>query len=170
MASLIAPIFLAWLVIELVTFVLVAQHLGAIKTLLLIVLSSVSGYLLLRGEGIALARRLAGFIQHAQRTGEVPPLPVAESLPRFIAGALLLLPGFANDVLAILVLLPPLRGYVVRRVQAFIASRHHHVLRERGIIDIDGETLPDPDDEGPPPPPEPPPGLSGPRRMLPPPS
>ncbi len=153
--------------LELVAFVAVVQAAGFVRTLLLIALTSVSGFLMLRGEGLALARRLAGFLDHAQRTGEIPPLPLAQSLPRFVAGALLLLPGFANDVVAVLVLLPPLRGIVIRRVQAFIESRHHAVLRERGIIDIDGATFSDADDESPPP--ERPPGLSGPRRLLPPP-
>jgi UPF0716 family protein affecting phage T7 exclusion len=60
---------------------------------------------------------------------------------------ILVLPGFAKDVLAVLVLLPPLRGIVTRRVERFVADRHHAVLRDRGIIDVDGDVLGDSGDE-----------------------
>jgi UPF0716 protein FxsA len=138
--------FLLWIVAELATGVALVRFLGGFETLLLAFLLSTCGYLLVRGEGVALATRLAGFIRHAQLTGEVPPLPLAQSLPRFVAGALLVLPGFAKDVLAVLVLLPPLRGWVIDRVQRFIVERHHDVLRRRGVIDIEGDVL-DPSDD-----------------------
>jgi UPF0716 protein FxsA len=165
---LIPLILLAYFVIELLALVGVVRLAGALGTFMLAALASTSGYLLVRGEGLALASRLARFVRRAQATGEVPPLPLAESLPRLIAGLLLIVPGFAKDVLAILILLPPLRGWVVRRVHGWVAERHHRVLRERGIIiDIEGEVLPG--REGPPPGPpprEPPP--AGPRWLPPP--
>ena len=160
-------LFLLWVVVEAATLVGLVRAIGGLETVLLGVLLSTSGYLLVRGEGIALATRLAGFVRHARRTGEVPPLPVAESLPRLIAGAILVLPGFAKDALAVLVLVPPLKGMIVGRVQRFIAGRHHAVLRERGVVDIEGEVLgpDDGDDHGNDPPP---PGPSTPRRLPPP--
>lgn len=142
-------IFLLWVTAEVATAVALVHALGGFQTFFLAFLISTCGYLLVRGEGVALATRLAGFIRHARRTGEVPPLPLAQSLPRFVAGALLVLPGFAKDALAVLVLLPPLRGWVIDRVQRFIVERHHEVLRRRGVIDIEGDVLePDDDEDG----------------------
>lgn len=148
MAGLIRLIFLGWLALELLAFALAVREVGALYTLMLVILASMAGVLVLRGEGLLLATRLARFIQHARRTGEVPPLPLADSLPRFAAGALLLIPGFANDALALLVLLPPLRGWLVRRVQRWIVERHHAVLRQRARgIDIEAAILPEEDED-----------------------
>jgi UPF0716 protein FxsA len=140
-------LFLLWVALEAATAIALVRLVGGLQTFLLAFLLSTCGYLLVRGEGIALATRLAGFIRHAQRTGEVPPLPLAESLPRLVAGALLVLPGFAKDAFALLVLVPPLRGWVTDRVQRFIVERHHDVLRRRGVIDIEGDVLEDEGDE-----------------------
>lgn len=139
----VARLLLLWVVVESLSLYAVVRWAGVLGALLLLIMGSTSGYLLLRGEGLSLASRLAGFLRHAQSTGEFPTLPIAEALPRFLAGVLLLVPGFATDVLAALVLLPPLRGVVVRRVHRIIVERHHAVLRERGMVDTTGIVLPE---------------------------
>jgi UPF0716 protein FxsA len=170
-------LFALWVALEVVALGLVIAWTGVLGALLLAALSSTGGYLMLRGEGIALAARLAAFMRHAERTGEVPPLPLAQSLPRFIAGLLLLIPGFFTDVLAALVLLPPVRDRVVRKVQRVIIERHHAVLRERGIVDVPGAVMPeggaldddsseDERDGGAPEAPPPPPKFGGKKRFT----
>lgn len=138
-----ARIFLLWFVLEALAVYAVVAWAGVLGALLLAIMGSAAGGLMLRGEGIALVTRLAVYMRRAQETGEVPPPPIADTLPRFIAGLLLLTPGFSTDVLALLVLLPPIRDRVVRRVQRVIVERHHATLRERGIVDTTGVVLPD---------------------------
>jgi UPF0716 protein FxsA len=159
--KLIFAAFLLWIVLEVVALVAVGRSAGYLGALLLLCLGSVGGWFLLRGEGIALATRLARHVQRAQQTGVLPPLPVAESLPRFIAGVLLILPGFVSDVLAVAILLPPLRGWVVARVHGWISKAQARALREKGYtIDIEGNVVEPENGNG---------GGARPRNRLPPP-
>jgi UPF0716 protein FxsA len=140
-----------WFSGEVVALIEVGSRLGAIQTLALLVLGSGLGAALLRAEGVAFFARVGAIAQRYGVEGEVPPLPVAESVPRFLAGALLLVPGFISDALAILVLLPPLRGMVAGRVRRWIEDRHHQAVSRASFttIDIDAEIAPDDAGEGP---------------------
>ncbi len=133
---------------EVVALVEFGRQAGALRTLALVLLMSLLGAALLRAEGAAFIARLAGAlrreVEEGGTAGDVPPGPIAEAAPRFVAGALFLLPGFVSDALAIAALLPPLNGRIRRRVQRFLeeneARRRAARARARdGLSDLDVE-------------------------------
>ena len=78
------------------------------------------GLRLLRGEGIS---RLRGGL--ASMNGNIEPLSeVVERLFLVIAGALFLVPGFTTDFLGILVLIGPMRIYIMKTIfSSFFSTR-----------------------------------------------
>lgn len=157
-------VFFAWVALEVAALVAVARVAGVLGTVLLLFLAAAVGYVLIGTEGFATTRRFAAYFERARRTGDLPPPPIAESLPRVLAGLLLMIPGFVTDALALLILLPPVRGFIVSRISRAIAAKYHDALRERGygpVIDVEGEVVPERDETPPPPPALPPPPSPG---------
>ena len=78
------------------------------------------GLRLLRGEGIS---RLKGGL--ASMNGNIEPLSeVVERLFLVIAGALFLLPGFITDFFGVLVLIGPIRTYMLKTIfSSFFSTR-----------------------------------------------
>ena len=78
------------------------------------------GLRLLRGEGIS---RLKGGL--ASMNGNIEPLSeVVERLFLVIAGALFLLPGFITDFFGVLVLIGPIRTFMLRAIfSSFFSTR-----------------------------------------------
>ena len=68
---------------------------------------------MLRHQGVAVLRRA----QQQMQQGAVPIAEVFEGFCLVIAGALLLTPGFLTDAVGALLLLPPVRAFLYRRVQ-----------------------------------------------------
>ena len=85
-----------------------------------ICVSGFVGLRLLRGEGISRLRR--GL---ASMNGNIEPLSeVVERLFLVIAGALFLLPGFITDFFGVLVLIGPIRTYMLKAIfSSFFSTR-----------------------------------------------
>lgn len=103
-----APLILILLItlpfLEIAGFIIVGDWLGALPTLGLLILSMLVGSALLRGRG------LGGILRSPQ--GRDPSRLVADlgdTLFLALAGLLLLIPGFVTDLLALPLLLPPVR-------------------------------------------------------------
>lgn len=102
-------LFLAFLVVpflELFVILKVGSALGALNTIGLLVLVSVVGAWLVKREGVAVVRRAQARIQ----AGGVPAKELIDGVLILFAGALLLTPGFLTDVVAVLLLVPPVRA------------------------------------------------------------
>lgn len=99
------PLFLLLLfpLAEIATFILVGGAIGVVRTLVLVVLSALVGWIMLRDAGVMTALKL-------QRQHGNPAAVLAEGGARMLAGLLLLIPGFLTDLAAILVLIPSTRG------------------------------------------------------------
>lgn len=121
------PLFTALVVVipiaELVVFALVADLIGVLPTVLLLVVISVAGAVLLVREGIGTLRRL----RETMRRREMPSDELADAALIAVAGVLFLTPGFFTDGLAFLVVIPPsrkaLRTLLRRLVGAIAATR-----------------------------------------------
>lgn len=100
------------MVVEISVLVVVGQAIGLLPTILLLIAASVVGMWLLRREG---ARTFAAF-QEALRTRRVPHREMADGILIAAAGALILVPGFVSDVIALFLLFPPTRALVTRRI------------------------------------------------------
>lgn len=98
--------------IEIALFVLVGGWLGLWPTLGLVVLAAVGGMALVRNQGFAALRDVQ---RAAQGMGD-PARPLAHGALIVLAGVLLMLPGFFTDLLALPLLVPPLRDAILRQM------------------------------------------------------
>jgi UPF0716 protein FxsA len=119
--ALLAP-FLLVPVVELLVFVLVSLLVGFWTAFALLLGGSLAGAILLRLSGAAVLRQARRQMERQQ-----PGAGVLDGLWLAVAGVLLFLPGFVTDLLAITLLLPPLRrilfGPVIRRLHLWLSRR-----------------------------------------------
>lgn len=126
--------------IEIAGFAWVGSQVGALYTVLLVVLSSVIGVLIIQRVGLESVRRA----QAGLRTGETQAMrEVFDGLCLAFAGVLFLVPGFFSDLLALLLFLPPVRRALLARMTVFM-SVDGHAARSRPapggtstIVDVD---------------------------------
>ena len=104
--------------VEIWLFIKVGQVIGAGWTIILIVLTTLLGAALLRLQGFSTLTR----IQRLVAQGEMPAIDVLAGFLLFIAGALLLTPGFFTDILGFTLLIP-----AVRQALAMYWFDHHTV-------------------------------------------
>jgi UPF0716 protein FxsA len=109
--------------IEIATFIKVGATIGVLPTLAAVLLTSIAGGLVLRHQGLSLAARIQG----AVRQGELPGRTLFDAMAVFMAGMLLLVPGFVTDIIGLLLLLPPVRdllyGRLSRNITVTTATR-----------------------------------------------
>lgn len=108
------PLLETWLLIE------IGSVIGALWTIFIVIATALIGSNLVRRQGLqALAQ-----VQASQARGETPAVPILEGAALLLAGALLVTPGFISDTLGFLLLIPPLRQRVARRIltRAFIVT------------------------------------------------
>lgn len=116
-------------VLEIVTLVLVARWIGLGWALLLLFLTSIVGFALLRIEGFrawaALRRTAAEARMEGQAVDDTlagadpdPSTKIADTGVRILSGVLMTLPGFVTDLFALLLLIPPVRRSMGRRLSA----------------------------------------------------
>ncbi|MEE2780542.1 MAG: FxsA family protein [Myxococcota bacterium] len=95
-------------VMELALLVEVGGHLGLFRTLGICFLTGVVGAALARAEGLGVLRR----IQEVSARGQLPARELLDGVLIFVAGLVLLTPGFVTDAIGLLLLLPPSRALV----------------------------------------------------------
>lgn len=95
---------------EIATFVWVGSRIGVGMTLLLVVIGVVVGLWLVRRQGFATAGRVQAMIAR----GESPAQGMLEGMALLAAGLLFVLPGFVTDIAAVLLLIRPLRRWLIR--------------------------------------------------------
>lgn len=116
-------------IVELYVIIQVGQEIGALWTIVLLLLDSLLGSWLVRREG---ARTWRAFTR-AVGDGRVPAKEVADGALVIFGAALLLTPGFLTDVVGLLCLLPPGRAAIRRLVLRFVTHRFVAVpLPEQG--------------------------------------
>lgn len=108
-------LFLAFLLvplIEIALFIQVGGWLGLWPTLTIVVATAALGTLLVRSQG---ARALADIRGRFDRLQD-PTEPLAHGAMILFAGALLLTPGFFTDAVGFALLLPGVRGVLLREI------------------------------------------------------
>ena len=104
---------------ELWVIVQVADRLGIVSTLGLLLLVSIVGAWLLKRQGLATWRRL----QATVRRSEMPHSELIDGALILLGGALLLTPGFITDALGFVLVLPPTRSATRGVVSRWLARR-----------------------------------------------
>jgi UPF0716 protein FxsA len=123
-----ALVFLVLPIVELYVLVQVAQGIGILNTIGLLIVVSVVGAWLCKREGMNVLRR----IRLALDRYELPSRELVDGGLILFAGALMLTPGFVTDCLAVLLLLPPTRVPVRQVVlRAFQRRATLMVVRRR---------------------------------------
>ena len=104
---------------EIYVLLQVGHAVGVVNTLALLILISVVGAWLAKREGLGVLRRM----QRSIDSGRVPGTELVDGFLILMAGALMLTPGFLTDILAVLLLLPPVRAVVRRELRRRVARR-----------------------------------------------
>jgi UPF0716 protein FxsA len=107
---LLALLLLVPVLAEITVFILVGRWLGVLVTLLLFIAIGIIGSMLLKRQGMLALREM----QAALARGEPPAEPVAHAALLVLAALLLIFPGFLSDLMAVPLLLPPVRRAVIR--------------------------------------------------------
>jgi|SRR5689334_3567750 UPF0716 protein FxsA len=121
MRTLLLVVVLGLPLAEIFVLVLVGQAIGAGPTVALVILAGIAGVFVLRREGSLAGRRL----REALNRGELPVAAAFDSACRFLAGLLLILPGFLTDALAALLLVPWVRQAMRAALAALLAGKVH---------------------------------------------
>jgi len=98
--------------IELTVLIKVGQAIGFWTTLLLVVGMAALGAFLLHRQGWSTMQRA----QSALTRGEAPVGPMLDGMMLGFAGFLFLVPGLVSDAFGLLLLIPPLRRALARRM------------------------------------------------------
>lgn len=113
--------------LELVVIIKVGSRLGALTTLLSLLILSLAGVALARHEGARMLRRATV----ESRAGRMPGDSLLDGAIILAAGLLLLFPGYLTDIAGLLLLFPPgrwlARAYIKRRLGGMIANRSVYV-------------------------------------------
>jgi UPF0716 protein FxsA len=104
---------------EIYVLLQVGHVIGVVNTLALLILVSVVGAWLAKREGLGVIRRMQRSIQ----AGRVPGTELVDAFLILLAAALMLTPGFLTDIVAIFLLLPPVRAVVRRELRRRVARR-----------------------------------------------
>lgn len=128
---------------ELYVLIEVGDSIGAFSTIWLVVLTAVIGGWLVKRQGMGILFR----IRQQMDRGEAPAIEMLEGALLALMGVLLLLPGFITDALGFLLLIPPLRQFLVVQFLKRSGTMTHvdvSIVREdatehRQIDVIDGE-------------------------------
>jgi UPF0716 protein FxsA len=132
--------------VEVYVLLQVGHRIGALPTVLILVLEAILGAWLTRREGARAWRALDG----AFRIRRVPTGELADAALVLVGGVLLMLPGFLTDVLGLFFLIPFTRP-LARQVLAFFVARRLsraglapgvHSPYARGTV-VEGEVVPD---------------------------
>ena len=124
MAWLVLAAIIAVPVVEIALFIQSAHWIGILPTIALAIGAGILGMALLRRQGLEVLLRTRAQMDR----GEVPMGEVFDGVCLALAGVLLVLPGFLSDVVALALLLPPvrlaLRGLLLARMTVHGAPAH----------------------------------------------
>ena len=117
-------------VLELAVLIKIGQWIGVWATVALVVITAFTGILIISQQSFTVLRRTL----EAVSEGRPPVAQVLDGLFLMVAGGLLLTPGLITDVLALLLLVPPIRRA--------IAHWSMGQLLQHAPVDADGDYQP----------------------------
>jgi UPF0716 protein FxsA len=120
--------------LELVLLIKLGQTIGIGATLALVISTALTGAFIISRQSL---RVVSGALE-ALSAGRLPVEPVLDGLFLLVAGALLLTPGLATDVVALALLVPPLRLEVARASMRWLLRRTRVRVKRHGYADGEG--------------------------------
>lgn len=135
MIRLLPALILLLPILEIAGFVLIGGAIGLGPTLLWVLTAAVAGISLIRRGGLNAVTKL----QAAMAAGREPGHSLIDGAAMVIAGLLLVVPGFASDFLALILLLPWTRDLLLRRAAKHFETRIYRGGARKRTTIIDGE-------------------------------
>jgi len=126
-------IFIAVPLIEIGLFIQVGDKIGLWPTLLIILITAITGTWLVRSQGAQTLVNLQGSFQNMKD----PTEPLAHGALILFAGALLLTPGFFTDSVGFLLLFPPFRMFVMQSIRSKLKTSNINFKTPRENSDED---------------------------------
>ena len=99
-------------VVEIFLFIKVGSQIGAITTILLIFVTAIVGVYYAKYEGLNTLK--AGFVQLSKN--ESPTYEMLSGAAIAFAALLLIIPGFATDILGFILIFPMTRKFIFRKL------------------------------------------------------
>jgi UPF0716 protein FxsA len=110
---------------EIWVFIQAGEAFGALTVILAVIAAMFAGAAIIRRQGI---RTLNG-LRSALNGGSLQEVNAAEGALVYVAGLLLILPGFLSDIAAIFLLIPPVRHLILNRFRSLVTVREAYVWR-----------------------------------------
>ena len=128
-------------VIEIYLLIKIGSQIGAISTILLIFATAIVGVYYARYEGLNTLK--SGFIQISKN--ETPTYEMISGAAIAFAALLLIIPGFATDILGFLIIFPATRNLFLEKFFNKFKNKEK-VNKKNNFIDGDFEDIEDEDD------------------------
>ncbi|WP_067514950.1 FxsA family protein [Endozoicomonas ascidiicola] len=97
-------------ILEMVVLIKVGSVIGAWNAVALVIISAFVGINIIRSQGFSNALKT----RQKLAAGESPAVEMLESLFIAVGGLLMIIPGFITDFAGILMLIPPLRRWMIK--------------------------------------------------------
>ncbi len=123
--------------IEIYLFIKVGSEIGALNTILLILATAVVGIWYARYEGFNTLR--SGMSQLVKK--ELPLYEIVSGAAIAFAALLLILPGFATDIIGILLVFPVTRKIILKKYSRKYSTEHKGENRKKNYIEGEFEDI-----------------------------
>ena len=104
-------VFVAFPLIEIMLLIKAGATIGFWPTVGLLFAAAVLGILVIRNQGLTMVSRVLSAVNE----GKLPIEPMLDGYARVVAGSLLIVPGLLSDAVGLVLLVPPLRAWLIRR-------------------------------------------------------
>ena len=125
-------------IIEIYLFIKIGSQIGAITTILLIFSTAVIGIYYAKYEGLNILK--SGFIQLSKN--EAPTYEMISGAAVAFAAVLLIIPGFATDILGFFLIFPISRKFFFKKFKNKISKNNNNPIKN-DFIDGDFEDIDD---------------------------
>jgi UPF0716 protein FxsA len=116
-------------IVEIYLLIELGSAIGSINTVLLVIFTAIAGAYLAKLEGIKTTQQIRSSLDH----GVMPRDELLDAVLIFVAGVVLLTPGFLTDAAGILLLVPftrkPFKRWLSEKIQRKIRDREIHYHR-----------------------------------------
>ena len=127
-------------IVEIYLFIKIGAQIGALNTILLIFVTAITGVIYARYEGLNTLR--SAYSQIVKQ--ETPAYEIISGAAIAFAALLLIIPGFATDIIGFLIILPITRKLILNKISTKIKKKQ---TDKNNFIDGDFEDIEDDSDK-----------------------
>ena len=127
-------------IVEIYLFIKIGAQIGAFNTILLIFVTAITGIIYARYEGLNTLR--SAYSQMIKQ--ETPAYEIISGAAIAFAALLLIIPGFATDIIGFLIIFPVTRKLILRKISTKIKKKQ---TDKNNFIDGEFEDIEDDNDK-----------------------